>query len=74
MENNKPEEIKKLVSQFISKNKFNINVLYDINNQTSKNYKVNGIPTEIIIGKDGNIISRSVGYDGNLGALIAENL
>ena len=74
MENNKPEEIKKLVSQFISKNKFNINVLYDINNQTSKNYKVNGIPTEIIIGKDGNIISRSVGYDGNLGALITENL
>lgn len=74
MENKKPTEIKKDVSKFLLDNKYNLNVLFDYQDDVSKKYKVQGIPCEIIIGKDGNIMSRSIGYDGNLEALIKENL
>ena len=73
-ENKKAEETRKNVSKFIADHKYNLNVLFDFEDSVSRNYKVQGIPTEIIIDKEGNIISRSEGYDGNLGALIKENL
>lgn len=74
MENDKPEKIRTDVSKFMAENKYQLNVLYDFKDEVANKYKVQGIPTEIIIDKEGNIISRSVGYDGNLEALIRENL
>ena len=73
METKKPEEIKKNVAKFMTDNKYDLNVLFDYNDDVSKKYLVNGIPTEIIIDKEGNLLSRSLGYDGNLEALINEN-
>ncbi len=73
METKKPEEIKKNVAKFMTDNKYDLNVLFDYNDDISKKYLVNGIPTEIIIDKEGNLLSRSLGYDGNLEALINEN-
>ena len=74
LETAKPAEIQKNVSKFIADNKYDFNVLFDFQEEVAKKYKVQGIPCEIIIDKEGNIISRSVGYDGNLEALIRENL
>ncbi|WP_417431291.1 TlpA family protein disulfide reductase [Halpernia sp.] len=73
MEREKPDEIKKKVSKFIADNKYDLNVLYDFDNSAYKNYLIDGIPCEIIIDKNGNLISRSLGYDSNLEALINEN-
>lgn len=73
METKKPEETKKNVAKFMADNKYDLNVLFDFNDEVSKKYLVQGIPTEIIIDKEGNLLSRSLGYDGNLEALINEN-
>lgn len=73
-ENTKPEETKKAVTKFITDKKYDFNVVFDLKNSVYQNYKIEGIPCEIIIDKEGNIISRSEGYDGNLGTLITENL
>lgn len=73
METKKPEQTKKNVAKFMADNKYNLNVLFDYDDEVSKKYLVNGIPTEIIIDKEGNLLSRSLGYDGNLEALINEN-
>ena len=72
--NKKPEDVKKTVAKFISDNKYTFNVLLDLDDKVAQSFKIKGVPCEIIINKEGNIISRSEGYDGNLGALIAENL
>lgn len=73
MERKKPEETKQNVTKFMTENQYDLNVLFDYNDEVSKKYLVQGIPTEIIIDKEGNLLSRSVGYDGNLEALINEN-
>lgn len=73
MENEKPEATKNKVSKFIADNKYDLNVLYDLDNNVRKNYLVQGIPCEIVIDKEGNLIARSEGYDSNLEALINEN-
>ena len=73
LETKKPEETKKNVAKFMADNKYDLNVLFDFNDEVSKKYLVQGIPTEIIIDKEGNLLSQSLGYDGNLEALINEN-
>ena len=73
MENEKPDVTKNKVSKFIADNKYDLNVLYDLDNNVRKNYLVQGIPCEIVIDKEGNLIARSEGYDSNLEALINEN-
>lgn len=74
LEISKPETTKKEVSKFITEKNYNFNVIFDYENEVSTHYKIQGIPCEIVIDKDGYIISRSEGYDSNLGALIQENL
>ncbi|MDG3582452.1 redoxin domain-containing protein [Galbibacter pacificus] len=65
------------VVKFISKNKYDFQVLLDnpIKNsrdfEVANQYGIRGIPTKIIIGPDGNIHYRSVGYEGD-GKLIEE--
>lgn len=72
-EQQKPEEIKKKVGEFISENNYTFNVLFDFEDAVISNYKVRGIPTKIVIDKNGEIISTET-TDGNLKALIEENL
>jgi len=72
-ERDKPENINKKVTEFIDKEKYSFNVLYDYKNEVVKQYKVRGIPTKIIIDKKGNIISNKSSYE-NLIAVIEEGL
>jgi len=66
-------EIKENVSKFIKENKYSFNVLFDFEDKIVTNYKIKGIPTKIVIDKDGNIISIN-SSDSNLVALIEENI
>ena len=76
MEDGKDRE--KTVTKFITKNKYDFNVLYDTKNKETQefdvasNYKVDGIPTKIIIGPSGKIKFKSVGYAGQEEKLIKE--
>ncbi len=70
---------KKEVTDFIKDKKYSFNVLYDDKDGKDQNnfvvvskYKVEGIPTKFIIGKDGNIRFKSVGYNGNNEKLVDE--
>jgi thiol-disulfide isomerase/thioredoxin len=70
---------KKEVSDFIAKNKYTFNVLYDekvkddpSNFVVVNDYKVTGIPTKFIIDKAGKIRFRSVGFSGGEDGLVDE--
>ena len=66
-------EIKENVSKFIKENKYSFNVLFDFDDEIVTKYKIKGIPTKIVIDKDGNIISIN-SSESNLVALIEENI
>jgi thiol-disulfide isomerase/thioredoxin len=70
---------KKEVSDFIAKNKYTFNVLYDEKVKDDPNnfvvvndYKVTGIPTKFIIDKAGKIRFKSVGFSGAEDGLVDE--
>lgn len=71
------EKRTKEVSEFIAKNKYSFNVLYD-EKDTSDDYKVvsaykvDGIPTKFILDKTGKIRFKSVGGDSNIDKLVSE--
>jgi thiol-disulfide isomerase/thioredoxin len=79
-ENGTPEENIKNVTNFIKNNKYSFNVLFDIKKSNDpgssykvvEDYKVEGIPTKFIIGTDGRIKFKSVGYYGSNDALVNE--
>ena len=54
----------KAAAEFIEKNKYSFNVLMDNDNKVVGSYKVEGIPTKFIVGKDGRIKFMSVGFNG----------
>lgn len=63
-----PEKREKMVNDFISENKYTFNVLFDNpvkegsrNFVTTDKYEINGIPTKIILGPDGNIKFKAIG-------------
>ncbi len=67
------------VSEFIKQNKYGFNVLYDeaVKDDPEtytvvSSYKVTGIPTKFIIGKDGKMKFKSVGYLGSDDELVGE--
>jgi thiol-disulfide isomerase/thioredoxin len=66
------------VADFIKKNNYSFHVLFDNQLEDSNDFEVapkygiTGIPTKIIIGPDGNIKFRSVGYSGNADKLVEE--
>jgi len=72
-ERKKPAEIQKNVTKFIKDNNYSFNVLFDFNDDVVKKYKVPGIPTKIVINKNGEIISINSSNE-NLKALIEENI
>ncbi|MGC4234953.1 MAG: TlpA disulfide reductase family protein [Niabella sp.] len=50
---------------FITKNNYDIfHVLMDNEDKVVKDYEVSGIPTKFIIGKDGKIKFKAIGFDG----------
>jgi len=66
------------VADFIKKNNYSFHVLFDNQLEDSNDFEVapkygiTGIPTKIIIGPDGNIKFRAVGYSGNTEKLVNE--
>ena len=72
-ENTTPEETVQLISKFITDKKYDFNVLFDFEKEVSKKYKIKGIPTKVIIGKEGNLVSDSFS-DGNMDLLIDEQI
>ncbi|RYZ99510.1 MAG: redoxin domain-containing protein [Sphingobacteriaceae bacterium] len=66
------------VKKFITDNKYTFDVLIDENaadgshSKVMSQYKVEGIPTKFIIGKNGNIRFKSVGFSGSSEALADE--
>jgi thiol-disulfide isomerase/thioredoxin len=70
---------KKEVTDFIAQNKYTFNVLYDESIKDDpdnfivvNNYKVSGIPTKFVIGKDGKLRFKSVGFSGTDEKLVDE--
>ncbi|NCS88499.1 MAG: TlpA family protein disulfide reductase [Ignavibacteria bacterium] len=57
---------------FIQQNNYTFKVLMDENNEVITKYKVSGIPTKFILGKDGNIKFISIGFSGSVDQLVDE--
>lgn len=72
-EKGKDEEIFENVSKFISEKKYSFNVLLDNKAEVVRNYKIDGIPTRIVIGKDGKIITSDYS-NTDIAAIIEEHL
>jgi thiol-disulfide isomerase/thioredoxin len=66
-----PSIIKKEVSKFLTDNKYNFNVLFDYKQDIVAKYKIEAIPTKIVIDKKGDFLSINSSSD-NLRALIDE--
>ena len=66
------EEPEKIVRDFIAEHDYRFNVLMDNENKVVADYKVDGIPTKFIIGKDQKIKFKSIGFDGNDDKLVDE--
>jgi peroxiredoxin len=67
------------VTDFIAKNKYSFNVLYDETKSAAdpafvvvENFAVEGIPTKFVIDGNNNIRFKSVGYSGSADALVSE--
>jgi peroxiredoxin len=59
------ENKEKLAGDFIKSKGYTFQVLMDNDNKVVTSYKVTGIPTKFIIGPDGRIKFKSVGYSGS---------
>ena len=72
------DEREKMVEDFIKKNKYTFHVVYDPmvpdsnDFEVAKKYDISGIPTKVIIGPDGKMKFKSVGYNGSNEKLIKE--
>ena len=73
------EDRNKIVSEFIEKNNYDFHVIMDnpVEEGSSdfnvvSDYGVNGIPTKIIIGPDGKINFKKVGFTGNNEKMLKE--
>jgi thiol-disulfide isomerase/thioredoxin len=63
-ERNKPEQIDKMVSAFIAKNKYPFHVLMDYDDAVIESFGVDGIPTKFIIDGKGQVRFKAVGFGG----------
>ncbi len=52
-------------ANFIKENNYPFHVLMDTENTVITSFKVSGIPTKFVIGPDGNIRFKAIGFDGN---------
>ncbi|GAB3014439.1 redoxin family protein [Spirosoma pulveris] len=53
------------VHNFMSKHPYNFVVPLDAQQKVANAYKVQGIPTKVVIGPDGRVRYRTIGYSGN---------
>ena len=67
------------VTDFITENKYTFNVLMDTPKEEGSReyevvsaYEVDGIPTKFVVGPDGKIKFKAVGFDGNTDGLVEE--
>ena len=65
-----PEKVK----NFMETKGLSIPVLYDTEGEVAKQYGVQGIPTQVIVGKDGTVKKVVVGYDPNGDAALRDLL
>lgn len=72
-ERKQPGEIKENAAKFLQDNNYSFNVLLDFKDEIVTKYKVTGIPTKIVIDKNGNILSFGTSID-DLSTLIDENV
>lgn len=69
---------KKMVEDFIKRNNYDFHVVYDSEIEGTRDfevagkYDITGIPTKVIIGPDGRVKFKSVGYSGSNEKLIKE--
>jgi thiol-disulfide isomerase/thioredoxin len=68
-----PADIKTNVAKFIKENKYSFNVLFDFKDEIVAKYKVEGIPTKIVIDKNGNMLTIESSME-DLSTLIDQNL
>ncbi|RXG13330.1 peroxiredoxin [Leeuwenhoekiella aestuarii] len=73
------EARQKGVSDFIKQNNYTFNVLMDTPKEEGSReydvvsaYEVEGIPTKFVVGPDGKIKFKAVGFDGNTDGLVEE--
>lgn len=74
-EKGEPKETQESVTKFIADHKYSFNVLYDFNDEIVSKYDIQGVPSKIVIDKEGNIVSSNyyVSHD-SLIALIEDSL
>lgn len=79
MENGDTETRKERASDFIEEHDYSFHVLLDESKneggravETADAYGITGIPTKVVIGPEGNIRFKLIGYDGNLEKLVDE--
>jgi thiol-disulfide isomerase/thioredoxin len=70
-ENKEPVKMRADAADFIKKNNYSFHVLLDQKDEVVTAYKVNGIPTKIIIGPDGNIRYKKIG-SGDVDQIVEE--
>jgi thiol-disulfide isomerase/thioredoxin len=72
------EDRETLVTDFIAKNKYDFHVVYDTKLENSQEFKVadqygvTGIPTKVVIDKNGKMRFKAVGYSGQTEKLVKE--
>lgn len=60
------------VHNFMNRNTYNFVVPLDTQQKVSSAYKVQGIPTKVVIGPNGRVRYRAIGYSGNPEATVNE--
>lgn len=66
------DDKQKLVSDFITNNKYSFHVLMDNDSKVVEQFKVEGIPTKFVIDKAGTLRFKAVGFDGSDDKLMSE--
>jgi thiol-disulfide isomerase/thioredoxin len=61
------QESKDTVDQFLKDNKYTFTVPLDTSGSALNDYKVRGIPTVVVVGRDGNIKNVFIGYSDSVG-------
>lgn len=72
-EKGEENDILKKVTDFIAEKKYPFNVVFDAKGEVVQNYKVDGIPTRVVIDKNGNILT-SDNSNTDIASVIEEQL
>ncbi|MFA8343577.1 MAG: TlpA family protein disulfide reductase [Rhodothermaceae bacterium] len=60
------------IKTILKKNNYQFHVLLDLNSEVVEKYQIEGLPTKIIIGRDGNVKYMSTGSSGDPNEVVAE--